>query len=88
MQSLLDVIKVVDFALDEGKVAVHCHAGLGRTGVLIACYLVYSERMGWEEAIAVVRRGRRVHVCVCVCVCACVCVCMCARVIIVTPGIM
>ncbi|RWS17876.1 protein tyrosine phosphatase domain-containing protein 1-like isoform X3 [Dinothrombium tinctorium] len=39
---LLDIIKVLCFALKEGKVAVHCHAGLGRTGVLIACYLLYT----------------------------------------------
>jgi len=28
-------VQVLSFALTEGKVAVHCHAGLGRTGVLI-----------------------------------------------------
>ena len=36
MSALLDMVKVVSFALSEGKVAVHCHAGLGRTGVLMA----------------------------------------------------
>ena len=58
LESVLDMVKVVDFAVREGKVAVHCHAGLGRTGVLIACYLVYSRRMGGDEAITLVREKR------------------------------
>ncbi|GLH11666.1 Protein tyrosine phosphatase domain-containing protein 1-like Protein, partial [Gryllus bimaculatus] len=55
---LLDMVKVMAFALEEGKVAVHCHAGLGRTGVLIACYLVYSLRVRANDAIRFVRLKR------------------------------
>ena len=58
LESVLDMVKVVDFAVREGKVAVHCHAGLGRTGVLVACYLVYSRRIGGDEAITIVREKR------------------------------
>lgn len=60
LPSLLSMVKVMDFALTEGRVAVHCHAGLGRTGVLIACYLTFSLRLSSEEAITTVRLKRLV----------------------------
>jgi len=44
--------------VDDGhKVAVHCGAGLGRTGTMLACYLV-SRGMSAEEALNEVRRRR------------------------------
>ncbi|RVE70660.1 hypothetical protein OJAV_G00067490 [Oryzias javanicus] len=55
---MLDMVKVMAFALQEGKVAVHCHAGLGRTGVLIACFLAYATRMTANQAISYVRAKR------------------------------
>lgn len=39
--SMMDMVKVMCASLkDGGKAAVHCHAGLGRTGMLLACYLM------------------------------------------------
>ncbi|XP_072181798.1 protein tyrosine phosphatase domain-containing protein 1-like [Diadema setosum] len=55
---ILDMVKVMSFAVKEGKVAVHCHAGLGRTGVLIACYLIYAKRLDGDNAIHFVREKR------------------------------
>lgn len=42
---------------EDLPVAVHCRGGYGRTGTLIACYLV-SQGMSADEAIDLVRRRR------------------------------
>ncbi|XP_028439198.1 protein tyrosine phosphatase domain-containing protein 1 [Perca flavescens] len=58
LTTVLDMVKVMAFALQEGKIAIHCHAGLGRTGVLLACFLAYATRMTPNQAILYVRAKR------------------------------
>lgn len=41
---------------------MHCHAGLGRTGLSIACYLIYSEGLLASTAILLVRGKRPLSV--------------------------
>jgi len=50
-ERLLDIVKVLSFALTEGAVAVHCHAGLGRTGVIIAALLIFENGISAEQSI-------------------------------------
>uniref|UniRef100_A0A8D3E4M1 Protein tyrosine phosphatase domain-containing protein 1 n=1 Tax=Scophthalmus maximus TaxID=52904 RepID=A0A8D3E4M1_SCOMX len=58
LTTILDMVKVMSFAVQEGKMSVHCHAGLGRTGVLLACYLVFTSRMNADQAILFMRAKR------------------------------
>ncbi|GLI65552.1 hypothetical protein VaNZ11_009114 [Volvox africanus] len=61
LDRMMDIVQVMDFVtrVEGRKIAVHCHAGLGRTGVAIACFFVFSGLYDSPEAaIAAVRKSR------------------------------
>jgi len=57
---MMDIVKVIASVLLTGhhRVAVHCHAGYGRTGIAIACALIFLHNIPPELAIRLVRRDR------------------------------
>lgn len=45
---------------ENGKIVVHCHAGMGRTNLMIACYLVRFNSMRPDQALSEVKESRPV----------------------------
>ncbi|KAG7672017.1 putative Dual specificity protein phosphatase CDC14AB [Nannochloris sp. 'desiccata'] len=50
MYRFLDIVEK-----EPGAIAIHCKAGLGRTGVLICCYMIKNYGFTAEEAMAYIR---------------------------------
>ena len=59
LDHMLNIAQVMDFTIQRGqRLAVHCHAGLGRTGLAVACYLVYAGGVSPGQAIQATRKKR------------------------------
>lgn len=59
MNLMMDIVHVAQNEICAGnKIAVHCHAGFGRTGVTISCLLIAMDSFTADEAINIVRLRR------------------------------
>jgi hypothetical protein len=60
MNFMLEIVKDMAVVIKEKKknVLVHCHAGYGRTGVVIACYMIFDSNRSTEEVIEILRQKR------------------------------
>ena len=43
----------------KGKILVHCHAGNGRTGIVLVCFFIYYFNKSYNEAIKELRKLRQ-----------------------------
>lgn len=58
---ILDLVKLMMRTVNSNKkkVLIHCHAGYGRTGILIVCYLIFQKRIKATKAIELLRSVRK-----------------------------
>jgi len=58
---MIKIIKTMYYYIHtlNKKIFVHCHAGFGRTAMVLVCYLIYAQKLECENARKEVRKGAR-----------------------------
>ena len=61
LNSMLKIVKLMYYYINylKQKVFIHCHAGLGRTGIAIVCYKIFSEGVSHDKALFEIRKIRK-----------------------------
>ena len=58
-EHMMRIMNLFDMSLkDGGRISVHCHAGKGRTLLVICSWLIYNDRMSVEDVINLARERR------------------------------
>jgi protein tyrosine phosphatase domain-containing protein 1 len=57
---MLEIVKDMHYTIyeEKRKVLIHCHAGYGRTGIVIACYMIFDSNRPADEVIKHIRSKR------------------------------
>ena len=60
LNHMLSIVKSMYYYIHnlKKKILVHCHAGYGRTGIVIACFKIFDESISAEVAKAEIRKIR------------------------------
>ena len=52
-EHMMNIMNIFDLSINKrkGKIAVHCHAGRGRTLLVICAWLIYQDRINSQKTI-------------------------------------
>lgn len=58
---LVKIVKKMYYYINvlNKKIIVHCHAGFGRTAIVLACYYIFTKKVNAEKARKLIRKGGR-----------------------------